>query len=977
MSSLPSHTLRRLQRFLILTLSTILIIISLSLPTTAKPTDLTLIQQGKTQYQQGQIPQAISLWQQAADSAARQSDRIHQATALSYLAQAYQQLSAWDQANPAINSSLELLKQNKDGDPSDRLAILAEAQTIQGSLQLDQGKSAEAYASWQESEKTFQQIGDRSGLLRSQINQSQALVALGHYNQANLLLKAQSEKLPPDDTLKLAFLLNYGEILRLIGHLQPNPQPKTNKPTPNAITILNQGLQLAQQLNTPNDITTAQISLGNTYRAIYQQQQQRLKNQHDKKAEILTYRQKALEYYQQAAQSTNSPTQKIQALSNQQSLPTTDANSPEPNSTIATEIQTQLDRLPLNHSTLYTRIQVADNLIKGENFRQSIPILETTIKMAESLGDRAAESYALGYLGQAYEKQIPNGNAAQLTTQALDFTTKALGIAKELNAREIAYHWLWQLGRLEQTKNPEQAVRSYYAAYITLRNLRQDLGAENSDLQASFREGPIESVYREFTDLLLQPQIADENREGDSRRENNLAKFDPDKESYPVRDEIKSPIKDSSRPDKSPPKKSLRVAHRIDKITNQAKYDSKPLQYPLDAARRVIQDLQSTELANFLQTPCAPSNIEAIDTQVDVENSHTATIYPILLNDRIEVIARFPNQQLRHYKSPIFKKDVQDKIRQFQRDLEESYTFDAVKSEGQEIYQWLIPEPIQAQLEKDKIDTIVFALDGPLRNIPMAALYDGKNYLIEKYAVAVTLDLELKDLKPFPQGPLTVLAASLTKPPLEFQDSFSDLTYVEKEIDAIQQIAGVNVTRIPSEQFTFDNFNEKFSNSPFKIVHLATHGQFSSNPEENFILTAAGKQKNGKVQLSDFDKMFRTRELNRPEPIDLLILSACETASGDDRATLGIAGAAVKAGARSTIASLWSLDDESSQVFMTAFYKALAPETSPAKALQQALTQPRPSRAKALQQAQKELLAQEEYTHPRYWAPFILVGNWL
>jgi CHAT domain-containing protein len=896
MSFLPSHTIRRLQRFLALALSTTLIIISLSLPTTAKPTDLILIQQGKTQYQQGQLPQAISLWQQAADSAARQGDRIHQAMALSYLAQAYQQLSAWDQANPAINSSLELLKQTKDSDPSDRLAILAEAQTIQGSLQLDQGKSAEAYASWQESEKSFQQIGDRLGILRSQINQSQALVALGHHNQAHRLLEAQAKKLPPDDTLKLAFLLNYGETLRLLGHLQP-PQSTTKKPTPNAITILEQALQLAQQLQSPSDITTAQISLGNTYRALSQPQ-------------------KALEYYQQAAQSATSPTQKLQALSNQQSLSIADSNSPAPNPTIATEIPNQLDRLPLNRSTLYSRIQAADSLIKTKDFDQAISILNATLTMAESLGDRSAESYALGYLGQAYEKQIPNGNPP--SAKALDFTTRALAIAEELNAREIAYLWLWQLGRLEKLSNPEQAVKSYYAAYVTLRNLRQDLNAENTDLQTSFREGPIESVYRELADLLLQPAIADK------------------------------PLKES-----------------LDKTTNTETYDSEPLKYPLYAARRVIQDLQSTQLANFLQTPCAPSNLKAIDDQVDEKDSHTATLYPILLDDRIEVIARLPGQPLRHYAFSIPKKTVQAKIRKFQRDLEESYTFDAVKFDGREIYQWLVPQAVQTQLENktDKIDTIIFALDSPFRNIPVAALYDGENYLIEKYAVSVTLDLELKDLKPLPKNSLSILAASLSKPPLQFQDSFSTLTYADKEVDAIQQIEGVKVSRIPNEQFTFDNFNDKFNNSPFKIVHLATHGQFSSNPEKNFILTAASKQKDGKVKLSDFDRMFRTRELNRPDPIDLLILSACETASGDDRATLGIAGAAVKAGARSTIASLWSLDDESSQIFMTAFYKAI--------------TQPGTSRAKALQQAQKQLLAQEEYTHPRYWAPFILVGNWL
>jgi tetratricopeptide (TPR) repeat protein len=183
--------LHRLWSFLALGMATTLLTLSFNiipLPSIAKPSqtiaqtrtaarpNLDLVQQGKTAYQKGQLNQAITLWQKAEKAFANQNDRLHQAMTLSYLAQAYQQLSAWDQANPTIAQSLELLKQPNQGKGSDRLHILAEAQNIQGGLQLDQGKADAAFTSWQQAANTFQQAGESAGVIRSQINQSQALV---------------------------------------------------------------------------------------------------------------------------------------------------------------------------------------------------------------------------------------------------------------------------------------------------------------------------------------------------------------------------------------------------------------------------------------------------------------------------------------------------------------------------------------------------------------------------------------------------------------------------------------------------------------------------------------------------------------------------------------------------------------------------------------------------------------------------------
>jgi CHAT domain-containing protein len=139
---------------------------------------------------------------------------------------------------------------------------------------------------------------------------------------------------------------------------------------------------------------------------------------------------------------------------------------------------------------------------------------------------------------------------------------------------------------------------------------------------------------------------------------------------------------------------------------------------------------------------------------------------------------------------------------------------------------------------------------------------------------------------------------------------------------------------------------------------LATHGQFSSNPEETFLLTWSDR-----ISIEDFDLIFQKRRLGLLRPIELLVMSACQTAAGDNRATLGLAGFALRSGAKSTIASLWSVSDESTSIMMQEFYHQL--------------TDLKVSKAEALRQAQLSLLEKPLYQHPYFWASFVLIGNWL
>ena len=160
------------------------------------------------------------------------------------------------------------------------------------------------------------------------------------------------------------------------------------------------------------------------------------------------------------------------------------------------------------------------------------------------------------------------------------------------------------------------------------------------------------------------------------------------------------------------------------------------------------------------------------------------------------------------------------------------------------------------------------------------------------------------------------------------------------------------------QAFTRDSLKEQLQSSSFPIVHIATHGQFSSIAEDTFILSW-----DNRINVTELDQALQTNSLQGDTAIELLVLSACETAKGDKQAALGLAGTAVKAGARSTLATLWSVNDEATAKLIGHFYEALTDTDF--------------TRAEALRQAQLKLLQDSQYRHPIYWAPYILLGNWL
>ncbi|MGG6269776.1 CHAT domain-containing protein [Leptolyngbya sp. AN03gr2] len=364
----------------------------------------------------------------------------------------------------------------------------------------------------------------------------------------------------------------------------------------------------------------------------------------------------------------------------------------------------------------------------------------------------------------------------------------------------------------------------------------------------------------------------------------------------------------------------------------------------LKQARQTIEALQLAELNNFFREAC----LDTVPRAVDEMDQKAAVIYPIILPDRLEIIVSLHNQPLQRYTTVVPQAQVETVINQMVQSMRVTSFPQERFAVAQQLYQWLV-QPAIASLQQQSIKTLVFVMDGELRRIPIAALHNGQNYLIEQYAIAVTPSLRLFRSGAIASKQPRAIIAGLS----EATQGIDPLPGVQQEIEQISQRLAATI--LINQSFTVRSLSAKLRSNSAQIVHLATHGQFGSTAQDTFI-----QAWDGKLNLNDLQAMLTQR--NSENPIELLVLSACETAKGDKRAALGMAGVAVRSGARSTLATLWRVNDLSTAMLVKEFYAQF--------------TSGKVSRSQALRQAQLNLLNQKKYDHPFYWASFVLVGNW-
>ena len=473
--------------------------------------------------------------------------------------------------------------------------------------------------------------------------------------------------------------------------------------------------------------------------------------------------------------------------------------------------------------------------------------------------------------------------------EAMQLTNRAMFAAQQANAPESLYRWLWQSGRLSRSAgDADSAITMFRRSLEILQTIRADLTGDYRGQRSSFRS-VAGPLLTDLTDVLLARATVESDAAS--------------KEQY------------------------------------------------LREALNTTELFKTAELQDFFKDECVAVQ-QAKSVSIDKISPRTAVVYPILLEDRLELLLNLPSG-LKLITQNITADKVTRQIRWLRKRLEKRTTHQYLVH-ARRLYDMVI-RPMEEFLEAENVDTLVIIPEGPLRTIPFSTLHDGEQFLISKYALATAPSLSLVDPKPIKRDNMNVLISGLSVSVADFPA----LPFVKAEIASIKDVL-LDSKVLLNDEFTLDRLDRELREASYTIVHIASHGEFGSGPDDSFLLAFDGKLTlDG---LEDFLKLSQFRD----EPVELLTLSACKTAAGDDRSALGLAGVAVKAGARSALASLWSISDQAASILLTKFYEQL--------------TDPKMSKAKALQNAQRAFIEDDQLValrHPAYWSPFLLIGNWL
>ncbi|CAN5473715.1 hypothetical protein BH09PLA1_BH09PLA1_05780 [soil metagenome] len=530
------------------------------------------------------------------------------------------------------------------------------------------------------------------------------------------------------------------------------------------------------------------------------------------------------------------------------------------------------------------------------------------IELAGQFDDDRLSSFAWGYLGRHFEN-LKRFDDAMIATRHARFA------AQKMQRDDALYRWEWQLGRLHLASgNTDAALAAYERAISSIgnNNVRNDVAlAYAAPVSTGNFRTEVGQLYYSMADLLL--------RQADGAK------------------------------------------------------DPQQVQHLLRRARDAIELFKAAELTNYFEDDClklAEASKKDIDAALQSDPT-TAVVYVIPLKDRIEVLVSVAGEggvnQPQIWRADPVKQPASELTKialEFRERVTDGAEFDNASAET--LYDWLI-KPIDTRLRERKIKTLVFVPDGELRSVAFAALRDRehKRYLIEDYAIAITPGLSLSvPTMMTGERNVRILAGGMSQGKTLTiggqEQSFSALPGVPRELSDVAAIYGQKrSTMFEDDRFLKDNVSRALDDNAYPVVHLATHAQFNADVRRTFVVT----QDNEPLDMSQLEKLIQPSQF-RGRPVELLSLSACETATGNDgRAALGLAGVAVRAGARSALATLWPADDETAATLIPIFYRELNSSASISK-------------AQAMQRAQLQLLNSPYKNHTKFWAPFVIVGNW-
>ncbi|WP_293134597.1 CHAT domain-containing protein, partial [Okeania sp. SIO3I5] len=395
-----------------------------------------------------------------------------------------------------------------------------------------------------------------------------------------------------------------------------------------------------------------------------------------------------------------------------------------------------------------------------------------------------------------------------------------------------------------------------------------------------------------------------------------------------------------------------------------------------------IEQDRNNEFADYfefdLSSTASTKNIREVLTDIASQTgNNSAIIYVTAYPDEIQLVLYTPDSE------PILKtvpavnrEELMKVVLKFRANITNPARrqTNSYLPPAQQLYDWLIA-PMSAELEAANIDTLLFSMDEGLRALPVAALHDGEQFLIEKYSLSLIPSVSLMDTNYRPLQETRVLAMGASN----FKE-LNPLPAVPVELETISQKLWEG-SKFINEEFTYNNLLSERQNYPYPIIHLATHAEFKP-----------GRANNSYIQLwgSEQLQLDQIRELGWDEPaVELLVLSACRTAVGDKNAELGFAGLAVAAGVKSALASIWYVSDEGTLGLMTEFYVHLNNAKIKAEALRQAqlamlrgevvieegeLRGTGIRGAVVLPQALGKV-ENQNLSHPYYWSGFMMIGS--
>ncbi|NMG07424.1 tetratricopeptide repeat protein [Brasilonema sp. UFV-L1] len=625
-------------------------------------------------------------------------------------------------------------------------------------------------------------------------------------------------------------------------------------------------------------------------------------------------------------------------------------------------------------------------------YSQAIESLEQALTILQKIGERAVVGRTLDSMGSAYKSMGKY-------SQALTSYQQALAVSREVGERGAERITLGNIGDLLARQNkPQLAIIFYKQSVNVTEAIRNELRSLPREQQQSYT-ATVADTYRRLADLLLQQdRVLEAQQVLDLLKIQELDDYLRDvrgneKTSKGV--ESPSPEQSINQGLKVIADKQIEISRQLGDLQKIPPTNRKPEQKEKIVA---LEANLLTEFNQFIDSPevnawlkqLSPkalqqmiplSFLNSLRDNLQRLNQNAVLLYPLILENRLELVLATSNAPPIHRTVSIKKEEVNRVILDFRRALEDPESNATVPAE--KLYELLI-KPIEQDLSNADAKTIIYAPDGPLRYIPLAALYDGKQWLAQRFRTNNITAVSLTDLDTQPLAQIKVLAGATTQRRVVQIEStslaFKALEYAGAEVKNL-------ATMMPGTKTLLDDeFNRQTiisSLNIYTIIHMATHAKFvNGKPEYSFILMGDG----GLIKLPEI------QQLSLPN-VDLVVLSACETAVGDQigqgEEILGFGYQIERTGARAAIASLWAVSDGGTEALMNAFYAFLSQgKMSKAEALRQAqIATITGDYSKITQDQDKGILKStrdnlptqiaNRLSHPYYWAPFILIGNGL